>query len=70
MKYSNSKEINDIVKILIQKYDCTVKKGRKHCRVIHPKTRRSISISSTPSDRNAWKAFVRDIKKYLNIVFN
>lgn len=41
--------------------------GRKHHFMANPKTGKRVSFSSTPSDGNAHRQFLRDVKKYLGV---
>lgn len=60
-RYSNDKDINQEVRILI-KSGWKVKNGSKHARVISP-AGQHLTIPSTPSDRRAWLNFSRDIRQ-------
>jgi hypothetical protein len=42
-------------------------RGQKHGRLTSPSSGRFISISCTPSDFNAPRRVVADLKKYLNV---
>lgn len=41
--------------------------GKKHPKMVNPRTGRSVSFSSSPSDGNAHRQFLRDVKKYLGV---
>ncbi len=61
-RYSTDKEINSIVRRLLRA-DWSLKHGRKHHRLVHLDGRRSLTISCTPSDKNAARGLLRDLKK-------
>ena len=42
--------------------------GRKHGKLIDPRTGRSIPVSSTPSCPHAHKNVLRDVRKYLGLL--
>jgi len=41
--------------------------GRKHGKLVDPRTGRYVSISSTPSCPHAHKHVLRDVRKYLGL---
>ena len=45
----------------------TYQHGRKHARIVDPKSGRFVSVSSTPSCPHAFKNIQRDLRKYLGI---
>lgn len=64
MKYSTDKDINKLVRRLVQ-LGWSVKKGKKHPLLSSPQGKR-MPIPSTPSDRRALYNFSKDIKKMAN----
>jgi hypothetical protein len=42
--------------------------GRKHGKLIDPRTGRSIPVSSTPSCQHAHKNVLRDVRRYLGLL--
>jgi hypothetical protein len=43
-------------------------RGRKHGKLVDPRTGRCVSVSSTPSCPNAHRAVLRDVRKYLGLL--
>lgn len=60
-KYSQNKEINEIVKVLTRE-GWKTKDGGKHLKLIAPGGE-TVSVSRSPSDRNAASGLRQDIKK-------
>ncbi len=61
-RFSTDKEINSIVRKLLRS-EWSYKQGRKHGRLLHSDGKRSLTISCTPSDKNAARGLLRDLKK-------
>ena len=59
-KYSNSKDINCLIKKLI-KQGWSYKVGKKHGRIIAPNGRK-LTVPSTPSDCRAYYNFRGDVR--------
>jgi hypothetical protein len=62
MKYSGSKEINEVIKRLLRS-NWTFYHGRKHGRLLPPNSKVFLTVATTPSDRNSIKSFSRDLKR-------
>lgn len=41
--------------------------GKKHPKMVDPKTGKFVSFSGSPSDGNAHRQFLRDVRKYLGV---
>ena len=64
MRYSKSKEINEIVKNLVKKHGCVFWYGGKHGRLLHPQSMCILTVPLSPSCSKAWRNFKRDTKLY------
>lgn len=62
MKYSGSKEINEVIKKLLRS-NWTFSHGKKHGKLLPPNSKAYLTIATTPSDRNSIKSFLRDLKR-------
>ena len=67
-KYSNDKEINKEVKMLISQ-GWTPHRGGKHGAIVAPSGMK-ITIPGTPSDRRAYRNFRRDVRHLMPEVEN
>lgn len=63
MRYSKSKEINEIVKNLVKKHGCVFWYGGKHGRLYHAKSNCTLTVPLTPSCPHAWRNFKNDTKR-------
>ena len=61
--------MNDLTRVIrdCERSGLRYEPGRKHAKLRDPKTGRAISISSTPSDRNAHRNVLRDVRRYLGV---
>ncbi|TOI62181.1 hypothetical protein CGI55_16525 [Vibrio parahaemolyticus] len=60
-KFSNNKDIQKLVLMLVRN-DWTYMPGRKHGKLRSPEGQK-ITVPSPPSDRRAYKNFLKDIKR-------
>jgi hypothetical protein len=65
MKYCSVKEINTLVKVLIQQ-GWSFRWGGKHGKLFSPTGKTTLSVPCTPSDHRAFLNFKRDIRHALN----
>lgn len=61
MRYSNNKEIADLVRVLVNK-GWQYMNGKKHGKIIAPNGRK-LTVPGTPSDRRASMNFQRDVRR-------
>ena len=62
MKYSSSKEINDLVRRKVR-LGWTFRYGRKHGRIYPPGGKRFVAVPTSPSDRRSRYNFERDLRR-------
>lgn len=62
MKYSRSKEIDQIVRNCIQ-HDWTYRRGKKHGLLSPPRCGLFVVVPGTPSDFRALQNFERDLRR-------
>ena len=68
MRYSKSKEINEIVVDLVKKHGCIFWRGGKHGRLHHPQSMYTLTVPISPSCHHAWRNFKSDVKKSFSLV--
>lgn len=66
MRYSCSKDIDQIVRRFIQR-DWTYRRGRKHGLLSPPRSGVSVIVPGTPSDWRALRNFERDVRRVLQL---
>ena len=59
-KYTNDKDINKLINLLIKEGVCTYKAGKKHGKLIFENGRK-ITVSKSPSDYRAFENFKHDV---------
>jgi hypothetical protein len=61
--------VNDLTRVIRQAVHAGLKydPGRRHPKIIDPRTGRWISISSTPRCPHAHKNVLRDLRRYLGV---
>lgn len=62
MKYSNCREINHFVRLLIGE-GWIFRWGSKHGRIRSPDGRSSVTVPTTPGDWRSARNFLRDVRK-------
>lgn len=65
MRYSKSKEINEIVCDLVKKHGCVFRYGGKHGRLYQAKSNYTLTVPLSPSCHHAWRNFKSDAKRHL-----
>jgi hypothetical protein len=61
--------MNDLTRVIreCERRGLRCEQGRKHAKLRDTRTNRFVSISGTPSDRNAHRNVLRDVRKYLGV---
>jgi DNA-binding MarR family transcriptional regulator len=66
---SEGHRVNDMARTIrdLERHGLVFVRGRKHSKIRDPKTGRAVAVSGTPSDRNAHRNVLRDVRKYLGV---
>lgn len=61
--------MNELTRVIreCERHGLRYESGRHHPKLRDPRTGRAIPISGTPSDRNAHKNVLRDVRRYLGV---
>lgn len=62
MRYTNNKDINNRIKLLIRK-NWKFQHGSKHARLIPPDGMHFITVSKSPSDYRSFQNFLSDVRR-------
>ena len=59
--------MNDITRVIreAERAGLTYQRGKKHPRIVDPRTGRFVTISGTPRCKHAHKHIIADVRKYL-----
>jgi hypothetical protein len=64
MKYSNSKEINQLISNLV-KGGWEYSRGKRHGKLKEPLSKHILTVPISPSDYRAFLNFRRDVRQYV-----